>query len=273
MSDNKIKENLKNKNPDLNNEKKYKVKIKTFEGPLDLLLHLVRTSEIDIYDIPIAEITKQYLNYLSLLVVLDLDNISEFIEMATTLILIKSKAMLPTELEFDEEENDLREELIAKLLEYQKYKMAAGLLEARSEDSIPFINKNKGPVLFELEDTEDENWRQLSVLDLIGAFVDVLNSKDQEDESGYELNLNDYTVEEKLDYIFDMLEDCESFNYFDIIAHEMQKLELVCTFLAILELVKKGVIIVRQHIIFGDIHIVKRKGVDIEKIRKGEVEV
>ena len=84
----------------------YKVKLNIFEGPLDLLLHLVKTAEVNIYDIPIAEITKQYLNYLSLLIYLDLDNIAEFVEMSTILILIKTKAMLPIELEYDEDEKD-----------------------------------------------------------------------------------------------------------------------------------------------------------------------
>ncbi len=239
-----------------NVSEKYRVKIKTFEGPLDLLLHLIKTSEIDIYDIPIAEITNQYLTYLTFLVVLDLDNISEFVEMATTLILIKSKAMLPIEVDYEDEEEDPKEELIAKLLEYQQYKMAASLLEVRGEESLPLVNRAKGPVLFDLEET-DENWKQLTVLDLIGAFAEILNKKEK-DEFVYEITLQNYTVEDKINFIKNILKDKESFNYFELIHPDMQKLELVCTFLAILELVKKGVITVRQHILFGDIHIVRK---------------
>ena len=242
---------------------KYQVKIETFQGPLDLLLHLIKTSEIDIYDIPIAEITCKYLEYLSFLVILDLDNISEFIEMATTLILIKSRSMLPLKLEFEEEEVDLREELISKLLEYQQYKIAAGLLEAKIEESIPFVNKNNDPALFKLEDSEEDNWKQLSVLDLIGTFAEVLNKREESDP-GLEILLYNFTVDEKIQYINNILKEKESFNYFNIIKENMPKLELVCTFLALLELVKKGTIAVRQHIIFGDIHIVRRLMVSSE---------
>jgi segregation and condensation protein A len=237
--------------------KNYKVKIDIFEGPLDLLLHLTKTSEIDIYKIPIAEITTQYLNFLTLLVYLDLDNLVDFIEMAATLILIKSQTMLPIELEYEEDENDPRKELISTLLEYQKYKIAAGMLERKSEESIPLIERNNEAILFNLEDTADENWKQLTVLDLIGAFAEILNKNDRK-EPEIEVSLLKYTVDDKLTYIKDFLETKDNFNYFEIIKPNMPKLELVCTFLALLELVKSGLIIVRQHLIFGDIHIFKR---------------
>jgi segregation and condensation protein A len=237
---------------------KYSVKIREFEGPLDLLLHLVKNAEINIYDIPIAEITKQYLNYLALLVVLDLDNISEFVEMASTLVLIKSRTMLPIEVEYDEDEADPREELISKLLEYQKYKIAAGLLDSRANDSFNFERMdNNDPVLFDLEEEEDENWKSLSVIDLISAFAKILNNK--ENETSMEVTLFDFTVEDKISYIGDLLEKKDGFNYFDLIKNNMSKMELVCTFLAILELVKQGKIMVKQHIIFGDIHIMKKQ--------------
>lgn len=244
---------------DINNNQTdlYKVKIEAFEGPFDLLLHLIKTAEIDIYDIPIAEITNQYLTYLSFLVALDLDNISEFVEMASTLILIKSRAMLPVKIDYDEEQTDPREELIAKLLEYQKYKIAAGLLETKVDDSIPMVKKNNDKNLFQTDENKDSNWKQLSVLDLIGAFADVLN-KNKEVDTALEVLLYNFTVDEKIEHITNVLKDKESINYFDLIEPIMPKLELVCTFLALLELVKKGTIFVRQHIIFGDIHIVRR---------------
>ena len=235
---------------------KYNVKLREFEGPLDLLLHLVKNSEINIYDIPIAEITRQYLNYLSLLVVLDLDNISEFVEMASTLVLIKSKTMLPIEVDYNEDETDPREDLIAKLLEYQKYKIAAGLLDSRVNESFDFTRKDNDPVLFDLGEEADENWKSLSVIDLISAFAKILNNR--EPEKTIEVTMFEFTVEDKIDFITDMIDKNDSFNYFDIISESMSKMELVCTFLAILEMVKQGKIIVRQHIIFGDIHIVKK---------------
>ena len=243
---------------DNKNNEDYKVKLDNFEGPLDLLLHLTKTSEIDIYNIPIAEITKQYLIYLSFLVYLDLENITDFVDMASVLLLIKSKALLPNELEYDEDEEDPRLDLISTLLEYQKFKIAAGLLESKSEESIPLIKKSNEQVLFDLEtEGQDENWKQLSVLDLIGAFVEVLN-KNTESDIGLEILLYDYSVDDKIVYINDLLKEKESFNFFEIIKDNMPKIELVCTFLAILELVKNRIISVRQHLIFGDIQIIKR---------------
>jgi len=238
-------------------EKNYKVKLDKFEGPLDLLLHLTKTSEIDIYDIPISQINQQYLAYLALLVYLDLDNLMDFIEMASTLILIKSQTMLPIELTFDEDENDPRKELISTLLEYQKYKIAAGLLERKSEESIPLISRNNDTILFEFEDGSDENWKQLTILDLIGAFAEILN-KNENKEPEVEVSIYKYTIDDKINFIKKFLESRDNFNYFELIRPNMPKLELVCTFLGLLELVKSGLIIVRQHIIFGDIHIFKR---------------
>jgi segregation and condensation protein A len=228
-----------------------------FEGPLDLLLHLIKNSEINIYDIQIAEITRQYLEYLALLVELDLDNISEFVETAATLILIKSKTMLPIDVEYEESGEDPRAELIQKLLEYEKYKIAAGLLEMREEENIPIIKREVTPKLFKDDEEETDNWKQLSIIDLLGAFARLLNESEQ-DEEEFEVLLVDYTVEDKITTITELLDNRDHFNYFEIIKKAMPKVELVCIFLALLELVKKGRIGVRQHKIFGDIEIVKK---------------
>ena len=236
---------------------KYNIKLPDFEGPLDLLLYLVKNAEINIYDIPIADITHQYLEYLSLLIELDLDNISEFVEMAATLVLIKSKTMLPVELEFDGDEQDPRDELVAKILEYQKYKIAAGILDARMNDEVEFERKNTSePVLFNLDNDTEKNWKPLTVIDLISAFAKVLNNN--ESENHFEVTMFDFSVEEKIDFIVSLLSNKESFNYFEVIRENMSKIELICTFLALLELVKQGFILIKQHIIFGDIHIVRR---------------
>jgi segregation and condensation protein A len=248
----------------LTGEKKYNVKLREFEGPLDLLLHLVKTSEINIYDIPIADITQQYLEYLSYLVELDLDNISEFVEMAATLVLIKSRTMLPVEIDYEEDEADPKEQLIQKLLEYQKYKIAAGLLDARADENPDSPRKDGEPMLFDIGE-EDSNWRPLSVIDLITAFAKVLNKK-EDSENGIQVRMFDFTVEDKIAYINSLLSESESFNYFNIIQDSMPKMELVCTFLAILELVKQGGITVRQHLIFGDIHIFKKQNLNVAKV-------
>ncbi|HNZ26627.1 MAG TPA: segregation/condensation protein A [Spirochaetota bacterium] len=236
----------------------YQVKIKEFEGPLDLLLDLVKTSEINIYDINISEITKQYLDYMELLIEYDLDNMSEFIDMAATLILIKSRSMLPIEIDYDEDEEDPRGQLIAKLLEYQKYKIAAGLLDSMDDESVLSVRKNDEPMLFDVEEDNESNWRSLTVIDLITAFAKALNTNTEEDSS-IKVTLLEFTVEDKITKITNKLKDKESFDYFELINEKMSKLEIVCLFLAILELVKKGAIAVKQHKIFGDIHIAKRE--------------
>jgi segregation and condensation protein A len=248
-----------------NAENDYKVKIDIFEGPLDLLLHLTKTAEIDIYDIPIAKITEQYLSYLSLLVYLDLDNLTDFIDMAATLVVIKSRAMLPVELDYEEDDNDMRSQLISTLLEYQKYKIAAGLLERKSEESVPLVARSNDAILFNINESVDENWKQLTVLDLIGAFAEILNKSDRK-EPEIEVFINKFTVDDKIKDIRTFLDAKDSFNYFDLVRQNMPKLELVCTFLAVLELVKSGFIIVRQHLIFGDIHIFKKEKFLAKKI-------
>ncbi len=236
---------------------KYLVKLTDFEGPLDLLLHLVKTSEVNIYDISISEITAQYFEYLKIMIELDLNNIAEFVEMATTLVLIKTKAMLPIEFEFENTE-DLRSDLINKLLEYQKFKIAAGVLEERMDDSVPFIESRGEPLLFDDDDIGEINWKPLTVVDLVGAFSKILNKKKTSDSS-FEVTLFNFTVEDKINHIIDLFNNRDHFNYFELIRDDIPRMELVCVFLAILELVKKGIISIMQHIIFGDIHIHKRK--------------
>jgi len=236
----------------------YLVKLKEFEGPLDLLLYLIKNAEVSIYDICISEITKQYLSYMSLLISLDLENVSDFIEMAASLIYIKSKTLLPVESEYDEDDDQTpRDDLIAKLLEYQKYKLASGVLEEMSDESNYIVRKNTEPMLFDMDDEEDENWQPLSIIELVSAFAEVLNKKSKKPVE-LEIEKMDFTVEDKIILLQSMLKEKESFNYFDVIHEEMSKTELVCTFLAILELVKLGFMVIRQHKIFGDIHIVRK---------------
>lgn len=237
--------------------KKYSVKLKEFEGPLDLLLHLIKNSEINIYDISISEITEQYLEYLKLLLHLDIDNIAEFVEMASTLVLIKSRTLLPVEVEYEEEEIETKDKLIEKLLEYQKYKIAAGILEIKAEESILIPRRQDSKMLFDIYNDNEYNWKPVSIIDLLGAFVKVLNSK--QEETTYEVTIFEISVEEKINSIHNLLKDKERFNFFEIINEEMPKIEIICIFLALLELVKQGEISIQQHKIFGDINIVKKE--------------
>lgn len=238
----------------------YTVKLKEleFEGPLDLLLFLVKKAEIDINDISISEITSQYLSYLSLLMDMDLDNISEFIEMAATLIYIKSRSLIPVEHDYEEDEQDPRDELIQRLLEYQKYKIASGVLENCSDESLYIPRKGAGTSLFPIEKQEKE-LETLSVLDLVNAFALILKRKSEiPRKNSYEIEKLECTVEEKINFVRSMLVDKDDFRYFEIINENMSKVEIACCFLAILELVKQGEAVIQQHKIFGDIFVVKK---------------
>lgn len=238
----------------------YTVKLKEleFEGPLDLLLFLVKKAEIDINDISIAEITSQYLSYLSLIIDMDLDNISEFIEMAATLIYIKSRSLLPVENDYEEDEQDPRDELIQRLLEYQKYKIASGVLEDCSEESLYIPRKGSGTSLFPIEKTEKE-LEALSVLDLVSAFAEIMKRKSAvPKKNSYEIEKLECTVEEKISFVRSILTDRNDFRYFEIINDDMSKVEIACCFLAVLELVKQGEAVIRQDVLFGDIFVVKK---------------
>ena len=245
----------------------YTVKLKEleFEGPLDLLLFLVKKAEIDINAVSIAEITSQYLSYLSLIINMDLDNISEFIEMAATLIYIKSRSLLPTENEYEEDDQDPREELIQRLLEYQKYKIASGVLESYGDDNLYIPRKDAGPKLladetnsFSVKKTEKE-LETLSVLDLVSAFAEIMRRKSSvAKKNSYEIEKLEYTVEEKIDFVRSVLSGKNTFRYFEIINEDMSKVEIACCFLAVLELVKQGEAVIRQDALFGDIFVVKK---------------
>ncbi len=234
----------------------YSIKLPEFEGPLDLLLHLVKSYEVDIYSIPIAEITGQYLEYLEMLIDLDIDNISDFIDIASTLILIKSRTMLPVDkAEFDEDSDLLKKGLIEKILEYQQYKLTANDLDKKFLEDEIIYKKERTQYLFEDRDLEDSKWLNLSVIDLINAFAKILNNK--KESRAINLKPYEYTVEEKIEFLRNFFQDRDSFNFFDIVNVEMEKLELICTFLAILELVKQGFIVIKQHSIFGEICVFK----------------
>ena len=181
----------------------YKIKLEIFEGPLDLLLYLIKKEEVDIYDIPIAKITDQYLEYLEMMKLLDLDIAGEFIVMAATLMQIKSKMLLPPDETPQEEllEEDPRSELVKRLLEYKKFKEAAdALAEKETLASRMYSRKSeeKEPV-----EVEDSPFFEASIFDLLTAFSKIL--KEVPKESFYKLVKDEFTVSEKIHDIFHML--------------------------------------------------------------------
>jgi segregation and condensation protein A len=234
----------------------YKVDLEVFEGPLDLLLYLIRKEEVDIYDIPIERITTQYMQYLSVMRMLDLNIAGEFIVMAATLMMIKSRLLLPVEERADmpeeEEEDDPRWELVRQLVEYKKFKDAASLLqdwEVTQENA--FMHSGSGVVL----NAEDPGLsiKDVNIFDLITAFNEVLKRAAKEDLG--EIFAERFTVAEKIDHILVSVSSGTSMTFFDLFSEMSSRQEIVCTFLALLELIRIRQIDVVQKQRFGDITI------------------
>ena len=226
----------------------YRVKLEIFEGPLDLLLYLIKKDEIDIYDIPIAHITEQYLAYLGLMQELDISVAGDFLVMASTLIYIKSKMLLPPDPNFDGEEDlseDPRAELIERLLEYQKFKSASQMLYSRVE--IESACYTRGPI-----ETDSSNPEVSATLfDLLRVFREVLKRAEAQVEM--EIARDEMTIAEKLAQIHAMLEEREQINVRELFEMSRSKRELIITFLALLELVKGWKIYLIQSEMFGAI--------------------
>ena len=232
----------------------YKVKLEVFEGPLDLLLYLIKKNELDIYDIPISSITEQYLEYIELMRMLDLNIAGEFLVMAATLIHIKSKMLLPPEEKeiLPEEEEDPREELVRRLLEYKKFKEVAGVLQDLEGQRREMFTRSAS-----LEDQPGEQFFEASLFDLITALTRVL--KDVPKEIFQEIVKEEFTVEQKVHDILHMLVDNPVLYLGELFNKAKSKLEIIATFLAVLELIRLKEIIVVQKKRFDDIEIIRNE--------------
>ncbi len=234
----------------------YKVKLNIFEGPLDLLLFLIKRDKIDIYDIPISDITGQYLEYLELMKMLDLEIAGEFLVMAATLIHIKSKMLLPQEeTEAEEEEEDPREELVRKLLEYKKFKEAASKLqEIYHDNKSVFLRRGEGEKGKIISDDGTEYF-EASLFDLITAFRKVLTTVPK--AAFHKVIKNAFTVSDKIHEIYHILAKQSKVYFSELFGKAGDKDEVVVIFLAILELIKMREIFVVQREPFGDIEIIR----------------
>ncbi|HAZ10591.1 MAG TPA: hypothetical protein DCY56_05760 [Candidatus Omnitrophica bacterium] len=232
----------------------YKVKLEVFEGPLDLLLYLIKKNEIDIYDIPIADITEQYLEYIELMRMLDLNIAGEFLVIAATLIHIKSKMLLPPDEKdlLPEEEEDPREELVRRLVEYKKFKEVAGILQGLEGQRKKMFTRD---IPFEVE--PGEVFFEASLFDLITAFTRVL--KDVPKEIFQEIIKDEFTVEQKVHDLLHMLVKTPVMSLLDLFKNSKNKLEIIATFLAVLELIRLKEILVVQNQNFSDIEIVRNE--------------
>jgi len=228
----------------------YKVRLEKFEGPLDLLLYLIKKQEIDIYDIPISGITEQYLEYIKMLEFLNLELAGEFLVMAATLMRIKARLLLPVQVDEDEEEIDPRQQLVQQLLEYQKFKAAATELDSmRYQRQLLFIRPEQEP-----EEVEEEAEFSYSLFDLITAFKGVL---EQARDRYMDVRTEESSIEEKMEYLKQRLTEQEVIAFEDLFKGAASAAALIATFLAVLELLRLRVAKVKQSKPFGQIWIQK----------------
>jgi segregation and condensation protein A len=236
------------------NEKAHTFKLREFEGPLDLLLFLIKKNEVNIYDIPIAEITEQYLDYLRYVTEFDLDGLTEFHAMAATLLYIKSRMLLPVEIDLDEIE-DPRQELVTQLIEYQKFKKLSGLMEERGREVEWVIERKK--LQRSLPFGEDNLWEKVDVWDLLKTFSSLMSSITR--ERIYDL-YEEVSINEKLALLSELLETKGECGFDDLVARRGSLMDIICAFLALLEAVKIRMISIYQNRMFGDILIKPREG-------------
>lgn len=242
------------------------VKLDVFEGPLDLLLHLIQKLEIDIYDIPIAAVTEQYMNYIHTMKTLELEIAGEYLVMAATLMAIKSKMLLPKqELEISDDDESLegddpRDALVAQLLEYRKFKYAAGLLHEKESERSLYYTKEPMDIDEYKEDNPFLEPNQINTIDLFLAFHAMLEKKKSRQPIETTVAGDDVSIEEKISEISKKMcqIDRNTPMRFDSFFTSFSKQEVVTTFMALLELMKKGSVHVEQEDNYGTILLYNR---------------
>lgn len=232
----------------------YEVKLDAFEGPLDLLLHLIQKYEIDIYDIPMKSLTEQYLSYIHQMKILEINVASEYLVMAAELLMIKSKLLLPTQpAEIDEFEDDPREDLVRQLIEYQNYKEYASLLNTKKNEREQLFVK-KPADLSKFEEVYDKRAPlDLNLTDLIIAYQRTKKRQKFNQPQKVTVNEDSYTIEMATNNIHTQLVNQSSYRFFETLPNDLSTNVLVTLFLAILEMMKLRQIDVFQKHQFGEI--------------------
>jgi len=236
----------------------YNVKVPVFEGPMDLLLHLIKENKIDIYDIPISVITKQYLDYLGLMKELNLEIASEFLVIAATLIYIKSRMLLPKDETIEtEEQEDPRAGLVQRLLEYQAFKEASGELRKREEVWTgaymrPSLEMDKA----KLEPDLETYLFEVHLFDLVGALNKILSKAPPEE---VRITKETLTVKDRIAAILDMVELEKTVKFEALFEEDSGRIHIIITFLALLEILRLGIVRVYQDGQFNAIWIIRRE--------------
>lgn len=244
----------------------YKVQFEVFEGPLDLLLYLIKREEVDIYEVNLTKLATQFIEYIDTMRLLDLEIAGEFVVMAATLMYIKSRELLPVEqqaqVENEEEGEDPRWELIRQLVEYKKFKDAAAqlqTLEARQEHIFPRV-----PGKLEFEAPEAPTKPEVSIFDLLNAVNSVLKRFEKREGATREIYEDKWTVSEKIEFIIKTLSDRGSVRFSELFENVASRTEVVCTFLALLELIRLKQLACAQPEEFQEIEI-SRSTVPVEE--------
>ncbi|MDR0597129.1 MAG: segregation/condensation protein A [Treponema sp.] len=244
----------------------YNFRLKEFEGPLDLLLFLIKKNEVNLYDIPIAQITEQYLEYLRFVTRLDLEDLTEFHTMAASLLYIKSRMLLPVELNLDEDVEDPRQELVDKLIEYQRFRKLSDLMEERGKEAEWVLERKK--IQRALPFAEEELWEKADIWALVKTFSAIMSQAPGERLIDlYE----EVSINEKLTLLNEFLETKGECNFTDLVVRNSSIMDIVCAFLALLEAVKLRMVMVFQNRMFGDILIRSGPGFAQEAVSAGGV--
>ncbi len=239
------------------------VRLEAFEGPLDLLLNLIEKNKVNIYDIPIVEITAQYMEYVNAMQSKDLNVVSDFLVMAATLLDIKSKMLLPKEVNEEGEEEDPRAELVERLLEYKLYKYMSLELKDKQIDAARVLFKSSS-LPEELKNCYapidmDQYLGDITLNKLNNIFKDIMrrsvNKYDEVRKDFGKIEKDEVSLEEKLDFVMEYAGTHKEFSFRQLLMEQCSKMQIIVTFLAILELMKMGKIVIVQEKIFDDIKI------------------
>jgi len=238
---------------------KHEYKVGEFEGPLDLLWALIRESKINIYDIPIAQITDQYLEYLDYAVQTDLGDLSEFYSWASKLIYMKSRMLLPVEVAYEDDEEDPRQELVDRLIEYQKFKKLSALMEEQEDESEWNFERKKIERVLPFEEADDM-WEEVDTWELLEKLQSMFKSVMNKYSNETILNMyEEISVNEKITLMNELLEEKKECYFTDLLVRKDNPMEIICSFMAILEAVKFRMIRILQNRLFGDIKITPRE--------------
>ncbi len=233
----------------------YKVQLDVFEGPLDLLLHLIKEQKVEISDIPISMITKQYLEYIDVMKDLNLNVAGDYLVMAAELTRIKSKMMVPQDEITEDEEGegmDPRDELVRQLLEYKKYKEAATKLRTMEMNQNQVFTRN---VPMQIEESDDDIKYDVTVFDLMVAFKGIM--KELSFREDYHITITEISITDKINYIMEKLNNVTSITFEELLSSIKTKMDAIATFLGLLDLMKLNMVKIQQVKQFGTIRIFK----------------